>query len=127
MGGEPSKRRVRVKVCGFTDPEQLRQSAALGIDFSLLIHEDYLYAANYSEGLVVYDISDPTTPILVENNEAFLQGASSMALDQIFPWPLNQKTQQNKKKQNAERLGRNLFQDQHSAMKSRMQCQDYKK
>jgi hypothetical protein len=31
------------------------------------------------------------------------------------------------KNQNTGRLGRNLFQDQPSAMKSKMQCQDYKK
>jgi len=37
MGGEPGKRQVRVKVCGFTDPEQLRQSAALGIDMAGII------------------------------------------------------------------------------------------
>jgi len=37
MDGDPSRRRVRVKVCGFTDPEQLRQSAAFGIDMAGII------------------------------------------------------------------------------------------
>jgi len=34
MNGERGRRQVRVKVCGFTDPEQLRQAASLGIDMA---------------------------------------------------------------------------------------------
>ena len=45
-----------------------------------------LYAANLSEGLLVLDVSDPTTPILVQNHDAELPEAASLAVheDTLF-------------------------------------------
>ena len=34
MTGEESNRRVRVKVCGFTDPVQVQAAAGLGVDLA---------------------------------------------------------------------------------------------